>query len=621
MAETQEKTPVAAATVTLTVDGRKVTVAAGTTILDACRAARADVPTLCYLRERNEIVSCRICVVEVEGAPRLVAACNNVAGEGMRILTNSPRVRLARRENMMLLLSQHNSSCTTCTRSGNCTLQSVAVDLDVIDFPYPKIIDPSDWPADFPLIRDNTKCIRCMRCIQECEKVQASSIWGLTNRATHTRVDVAGGLDIRDVDCTLCGQCITHCPTGALRERDDVMRVYEALADPTVTTIVQIAPSVRTSWGEYWGLSKEEATVERLVAALRPMGFDYIVNTDFSADLTIMEEGTELLAHMKKNADKAADAGSGPAAAASPVYPRFTSCCPGWVRFVKAHYPQLVDDVSTSKSPQQMFGAVVKSYYAELLGLDPHKVFSISIMPCVAKKAEAGYANMNDACGDPDVDCVLTVREVVRMLRADHVDPRLLADDAFDEPLGYGTGAGIIFGATGGVMEAALRTAHYLVTGKAPADDMFADVRGERGWKEATFDLAGTPVRVAVASGLANADALCRAVVSGEVAYDFVEVMACPGGCVGGGGQPIHDGEELAGSRGEVLYGLDRVAKYRNSYENPAIAHCYNEYLGEPLSERAEQLLHTDQHAWKMPSEWIRAAEDAPDAEDPGVDW
>ena len=620
MVKTQEKTPVAAATVTLSVDGREVTVPAGTTILDACRAAGADVPTLCYLRELNEIGSCRICVVEVEGAPRLVAACNNVAGEGMRILTNSPRVRLARRENMMLLLSQHNSSCTTCTRSGNCTLQSVAVDLGVIDFPYPKIIDPSDWPADFPLIRDNTKCIRCMRCIQECEKVQASSIWGLTNRATHTRVGVAGGLDIRDVDCTLCGQCITHCPTGALRERDDVMRVYEALADPTVTTIVQIAPSVRTSWGEYWGLSKEEATVERLVAALRPMGFDYIVNTDFSADLTIMEEGTELLAHMK-NADKAAAAGSDPAAAASPVYPMVTSCCPGWVRFVKAHYPQLVDDVSTSKSPQQMFGAVVKSYYAELLGLDPHKVFSVSIMPCVAKKAEAGYANMNDACGDPDVDCVLTVREVMRMLRADHVDPRLLADDAFDEPLGYGTGAGIIFGATGGVMEAALRTAHYLVTGKAPADDMFADVRGERGWKEATFDLAGTPVRVAVASGLANADALCRAVVSGEVAYDFVEVMACPGGCVGGGGQPIHDGEELAGSRGEVLYGLDRVAKYRNSYENPAIVHCYNEYLGEPLSERAEQLLHTDQHAWKMPSEWIRAAEDAPDAEDPGVDW
>ena len=630
-----------APTVTLTVDGREVTVPAGTSILDACRAAGADVPTLCYLRELNEIGSCRICVVEVEGAPRLVAACNNVAGEGMRILTNSPRVRLARRENMMLLLSQHNSSCTTCTRSGNCTLQSVAVDLGVIDFPYPKIIDPCSWPMDFPLIRDNGKCIRCMRCIQECEKVQASSIWGLTSRATHTRVDVAGGLDIRDVDCTLCGQCITHCPTGALRERDDVMRVYDALADPTVTTIVQIAPSVRTSWGEYWGLSEEEATVERLVAALRPMGFDYIVNTDFSADLTIMEEGTELLHHMQKNAEKATAATSAAAtpgatdAAGSPsvfptaapagapsVFPMFTSCCPGWVRFIKAHYPQLVDDVSTSKSPQQMFGAVVKSYYAELLGLDPHKVFSVSIMPCVAKKAEAGYANMNDACGDPDVDCVLTVREVVRMLRADHVDPRLLADDAFDEPLGYGTGAGIIFGATGGVMEAALRTAHYLVTGKAPADDMFADVRGERGWKEATFDLAGTPVRVAVASGLANADALCRAVVAGEVSYDFVEVMACPGGCVGGGGQPIHDGEELAGSRGQVLYGLDHVATYRNSYENPAIVRCYREYFGEPMSERAEQLLHTDQHAWRMPSEWIRAAEEAPDASvSDGDDW
>ena len=585
--------------VTLTVDGKEVTVGADATILDACRKAGADVPTLCYLKEINEIGSCRVCVVEVEGQDRLVASCNNVVREGMKVLTNSPKVREARRENVMLLLSQHDPACTTCVRSGNCSLQKVSNDLGIVDFPYDSLFDKYDWPKDFPLIRNNKKCIKCMRCIQVCDKIQASHVWGLTNRATHTQVGVAGGLDIRDVDCTLCGQCITHCPTGALRERDDVQKVYDALADPETITIVQIAPSVRTSWGDYWGMSKKEATVNRLVASLRPMGFDYIVNTDFSADLTIMEEGTELLEHMQNS---------------KTGYPMCTSCCPGWVRFIKAHYPELVDDVSTSKSPQQMFGAVVKSYYAEMLGVDPHKIFSISVMPCTAKKAEAAYPNMNDACGDPDVDVVLTVREIDRMLRADHIDPRKLEDEAFDEPLGYGTGAGIIFGATGGVMEAALRTAHFLVTGKAPKDDMFADVRGLKGWKEATFDLAGTPVRVAVASGLANADELCRAIVNGEVKYDFVEVMACPGGCVGGGGQPIHDGEELAGQLGKVLYGLDKVALYRNSYENPSIKRCYDEFFGKPCSEKAEELLHTDQHAWKMPSEYIRAAEGAEDA-------
>ena len=595
---------IATSQVTLSVDGKEVTVPTGTSILDACAKAGSPVPTLCYLRDLNEIGSCRVCVVELEGVDRLVAACNNEAREGMRVLTNSPKVRLARRENVMLLLSQHDAMCTTCVRSGNCSLQTVANDLGIVDFPYHSIFDTFSWPKDFPLIRNNNKCIKCMRCIQVCDRIQASHVWDITNRATHTQVNVVGGRDIRDVDCTLCGQCITHCPVGALRERDDVMRVWDALADPSVTTVVQIAPSVRTAWGEYWGMTNEEATVERLVSCLRSMGFDHIVNTDFSADLTIMEEGSELLRHMAENVDRAKRG--------EQAYPMFTSCCPGWVRFVKAHHPSLVGDVSTSKSPQQMFGAVVKSYYAEILGLDPHKIFSLSIMPCVAKKAECAYPTMNDACGDPDVDCVLTVRELVRMLRADHVDPRDFEDGTFDDPLGTGTGAGIIFGATGGVMEAALRTAHYLVTGKAPKDDMFEDVRGLKGWKEATFDLAGTPVRVAVASGLANADALCQAIEAGEVDYDFVEVMACPGGCVGGGGQPIHDGEELAGQRGKVLYGLDRVANWRNSYENPDIKRCYEEYFVQPLSERAERLLHTDQRGWKMPSEWIREAEEAP---------
>ena len=593
----------AEAPVTLSVDGTQVTVPRSATILEACRRAGQDVPTLCFLKGINEIGSCRICMVEVEGSERLVASCNNYVAEGMVIHTNSPNVRLARRENIRLLLSQHDVECPTCTRSDNCHLLDIATSLGVIGRPQQQMLMHSPWPQDFPLIRDNDKCIRCMRCIQVCDRMQASHVWDITNRATHTFVDVARGADIHDVDCTLCGQCITHCPTGALRERDDVERVYDALADPTVTTIVQIAPSVRTSWGDFWGLDGEQATIEHLVAALRPMGFDYIVNTDFSADLTIMEESAELLVHMRRNVS---GEGSG--------YPMFTSCCPGWVRFCKAHYPQLVDDLSTSKSPQGMFGAVVKSYYAERLGIDPHRIFCLSIMPCLAKKAEVAYPNLNDACGDPDMDCSLTVRELVRMLRADHVDVSALEPEPFDEPLGYGSGAGIIFGATGGVMEAALRTAYHAVTGEAPKSDMFEDVRGLAGWKEATFDMAGTEMRVAVASGLENARRLCDAIVAGEASYDFVEVMACPGGCVGGGGQPIHEGEELAGARGQVLYGLDRHETYRNSYENPSIVQCYEEYFGEPLSERAEELLHMDQHGWLMPAEWIRQAEEAPTA-------
>ena len=580
--------------VKVTIDGREVEVAEHTTILDAAAKAGVKIPTLCFLKDLNEIGACRACVVEIEGIDQLVAACNNYVLDGMVVSTNSPKVRTARRMNVELILSQHDSECTSCVRSGNCTLQTLANDLGIFELPYEKHLPNTPWNQSFPLIRNNNKCIKCLRCIQVCDKVQASNVWDLTNRASHTSVNVGGGIDISQSDCALCGQCITHCPTGALRERDDTTRVFEALADPKKVVIAQIAPSVRTAWGDAWGLPREEATVNRLVAALRPMGFDYIVNTDFSADLTIMEEGSELIAKLKD--------------AKNNKFPMFTSCCPGWVRFIKAHYPQLVDQVSTSKSPQGMFGAIVKSYYADMLGVDPHDIFSVSIMPCLAKKAEAALPTLTDACGDPDVDVVLTVREVDRMIREEHTDVLSLEEEDFDEPLGIGTGAGIIFGATGGVMEAALRTAYHLVTGEAPKDDMFEDVRGLKGWKEATFDMAGTKLHVAVASGLGNAKALCDALLAGEVSYDFVEIMACPGGCVGGGGQPIHDGEELAGVRGKVLYGLDKVAKYRNSYENPSIVSCYEDYLGAPLSERAEHLLHTDQHGWEMPNEAAVAA-------------
>ena len=575
--------------VTLTIDGREVTVPEHTSILDAAKQAGINIPTLCYLKDLNEIGACRVCVVEVEGIDQLVASCNNDALDGMVVHTNSPKVREARWVNIDFILSQHNSLCTSCVRSGNCSLQSLANDLNIYELPFTRHLTKLPWNRDFPLIRSNQKCIKCMRCINICEKVQTCNIWDLGNRATHTTVNVRQGLPIDQVDCTLCGQCITHCPVGALRERDDTQKVFDALADPDKIVIAQIAPSVRTSWAEPFGLTPEESPVELLVAALKPMGFDYIFNTDFSADLTIMEEGSELLERLPDLRAKG--------------LPMFTSCCPGWVRFIKGYYPQLVDQLSTSKSPQAMFGAIIKSYYAQLLGVDPHNIYCVSIMPCVAKKAECAIPALNDACGDPDVDCVLTIREVDRMIRSEHVNVRDLEPMDFDAPLGVGSGAGAIFGATGGVMEAALRTAHYLVTGKNPKPDSFKDVRGLKGWKEATFDMAGTAVRVAVVSGLGNTRRLLDALLAGEVSYDFVEVMACPGGCVGGGGHPIHDGEERAGTHGEVLYGLDKRLDLLFSHENPEIVTCYRDFLGKPLSEKAEQLLHTDQHAWEMPGE------------------
>ena len=578
--------------VNLTIDGRAVSVAEGTSILDAAATVGIKIPTLCYLKDLNEIGACRVCVVEIEGIDQLVAACNNTVLEGMVVRTNSPKVRVARRMNMELLLATHDSECTSCVRSGNCTLQSLAADLGITELPYEKRLMHDPWDKSFPLIRNNDKCVNCLRCIQVCEKIQGLGVWDLANRATHTSVNVRGGMTIQESDCTLCGQCITHCPTGALRERDDTQKVFDALADPEKVVVVQIAPAVRAAWGESLGLPREEATVGRLVAALRQMGVDYVFDTDFSADLTIMEEGTELLHKLAHRAEDPTDEKN--------AFPMFTSCCPGWVRYVKAVRPELTDQLSTAKSPGQMFGAVTKSYFAELKGIDPHKIFCVEIMPCTAKKHEVAIPVMNDACGDPDVDVSLTTREVDRMIRAEHIDATTLPEEEFDQPLGTATGAGVIFGATGGVMEAALRTAYHVVTGETPRPDAFSEVRGLDGWKEATFDLAGTSVRVAVVHGLANTAFLLDAIAEGAVEYDFVEVMACPGGCAGGGGQPIHDGEELAGVRGDVLWGLDRRAKLRNSYENPAIQAIYTDFLGEPNSELAEELPHTDHHAWSM---------------------
>lgn len=573
--------------VSMTLNGKAVRVPEGMTILEAAKRNNVQIPTLCYLKGMNEIAACRVCLVEVEGKNRLIPACDNIVEEGMVVYTNSPKVRRARKTNVQLILSQHDCNCPSCVRSGNCSLQTLANDLGITEVPYKKEKKWSEWPKDFPLQRDNQKCIDCMRCVQVCDKVQDLHIWDMIGTGSRTFVDVSGRYRIQETDCALCGQCITHCPTGALRERDDTGRVFQALADPDVITVVQIAPAIRAAWGEPMGLSREFATIKRLVSALRQMGFHYIFDTVFSADLTIMEEGAEFLERIKEK-DRYR-------------WPMFTSCCPGWVRFMKSQYPDQVGQLSSAKSPQQMFGAVVKNYYAQLLDVDPAKLFCVSIMPCLAKKEECALPTMDSTGTGGDVDVVLTTREISRMIRAEHIDVNNLTEEEFDAPLGAGTGAGVIFGATGGVMEAALRSAYHMVTGQNPEPDTFDRVRGMDGWKEAVFDLAGTPVRVAVVNGLGNVGKLMEALRSGRTSYDFVEVMACPGGCVGGGGQPICDGRELAEERGSVLYRLDAANELRFSHENPSVAKCYEDYFGAPLSHMAHKLLHTDHQGWEMP--------------------
>ena len=577
--------------VNLTINNKRLSVPEGTTIMDAAKEIHITIPSLCFLEGINEIGACRVCVVEIEGVERLVTACNNTVEEDMIVLTNSPKVREARKTNVELILSQHDATCALCVRSGNCALQDVATDLGIIINPYHQSLPHARWTEGFPLVRNYEKCIKCMRCIQVCDKIQDLHIWDIANTGSRTNVDVSGNLRIEESDCTLCGQCITHCPVGALRERDDLDEVFEALADPDKITLVQIAPAVRAAWGEALGLDRDFATVKRLAAALRTVGFDYIFDTNFSADLTIMEEGSEFIKRLSN--------------AENETFPMFTSCCPGWIRFMKTQYPDMLPQLSTAKSPQQMFGAIAKSYYAELMNVDPSKIFSISIMPCLAKKYEAGVPIMNDAGAGQDVDVVLTTREIERLIRSENINVKSLEEEELDDPLGVGSGAAVIFGATGGVMEAALRSAYFLVTGENPSPDAFKDVRGRQGWKEAKFELAGTELSVAVASGLANTRRLIEALRKDEVHYDFVEIMACPGGCAGGGGQPIWDGEELAGDRADILYGLDSINDIRFSHENPSVIKCYENYLQKPLSHTSHKLLHTDHSKWELnPMKW-----------------
>lgn len=576
--------------VNLTINNKKISVPEGTTIMEAAEQNGISIPRLCYLKGLNDIGACRVCVVELEGKERLIPSCNNVVEEGMVIYTNSPKVRMNRKKTVEFLLSQHDCQCAVCTRSGNCSLQKIANDLNIIDVPFKQRLENRPWNKEFPLIRDSAKCIKCMRCVQVCDKVQSLNVWDLESTGSRTTVQVSKGRNIEEANCSLCGQCITHCPVGALRERDDTDKAWAAIDNKKKVTVVQVAPAVRAAWGEALGLPREEATIGKIVDALRQMGFDYVFDTTFSADLTIMEEGNEFLERFTKGELK--------------TRPMFTSCCPGWIRFIKSQFPHLVPQLSTAKSPQQMFGAVMKTYFAKSINVAPEDICTVSIMPCVAKKGERNMELFYEEYAGHDVDIVLTTRELTRMIRSAHINPATLTDAECDRLMQDGSGAGVIFGATGGVMEAALRSAYYLVTGTNPDPDAFSVVRATEFGQDAIsaeITIGDAKVRAAVVSGLGNTRKLINAIERGDVHYDFVEVMACPGGCSGGGGQPIHDGEELAFTRGQNLYFLDKNNKLRFSHENQDVLKLYADFMEKPLSHKAHMLLHTDHNAWEMP--------------------
>jgi NADP-reducing hydrogenase subunit HndD len=568
--------------VSVVIDGQKVEAPKGSTILEAARSVGIKIPTLCFLKDINEIGACRMCVVEVKGAKSLVASCVYPVAEGMEVKTNTPAVRESRKTTLELLLSDHEMECPTCERNLNCELQKLAEEMGIrdIEFKGEKSYHTVD---DFSpsIVRDPQKCILCRRCVSMCAKVQNVAAIAPSYRGFKTVISPAFDKSLNDVACTMCGQCITVCPVGALKEKDDTQKVWDALADPDKHVIVQTAPAVRVSIGEEFGLPMGSRVTGKMVAALRRMGFDKVFDTDFTADLTIIEEGNELLHRLKNNGK----------------LPLITSCSPGWIKFCEHYYPEFLENLSTCKSPQQMFGAVAKSYYAQKVGIDPSKIYVVSIMPCTAKKYECKRPEMNDS-GYQDVDVVLTTREFSKMLKQAGIDLSIMPEEEFDAPLGISTGAGAIFAATGGVMEAALRTVYEVVTGKELENLDFTNVRGVKDVKEATVDLDGTKVNVAVAHGLGNARKLLDKVKAGEANYHFIEIMCCPGGCVGGGGQPILSSSERWNNdyrqvRGEAIYVEDKNMKIRKSHENPAVKALYEEFLGEPLSEKAHHLLHT----------------------------
>ena len=566
------------------INGMDVSVPAGTTILEAARKVGIEIPTLCFMKEMNEIGACRICVVEAnEGRGfRIVASCVYPVSEGMEVRTNSLEVQKSRRTTLELLLSTHERKCLSCVRSENCEFQRLCRDYGIEDegiFDGDKPVYALDTSAPH-MIRDNNKCVLCRRCVAAC-KAQHVGVIGANDRGIDTNVACAFNKQLAEVGCVSCGQCIVNCPTGALYEKDDTAKVFEAICDPEKVVIVQTAPAVRAALGEEFGYEIGTGVEGKMVAALRRLGFDKVFDTDVGADLTIMEEGTEFIDRVKNGG----------------VLPMITSCSPGWIKFCEMYHPAMLPNLSSCKSPQQMFGAVIKTYYAEKNGIDPKNIVSVSVMPCTAKKFEIGRDGQS-AAGIPDVDITITTRELARMIKRAHIDFKNLPDERFDDPLGESTGAAVIFGVTGGVMEAALRTVADVLEGKAVDHVDYTAVRGTDDIKEATLNIAGMDVNICVVSGLSAVHKVLTAVEKGEKNYHFIEVMCCPGGCVNGGGQPIQSSAvrmntDIKAKRAAALYSYDAANHIRKSHESPVVKALYSEYFGEPGSHKAHEILHT----------------------------